>query len=48
MADTVIVLKDGHMMEYGPAKEILHNPTNDYTKMLLSAVPRLKRRQEIV
>ncbi len=48
MADTVIVLKDGHMMEYGPAKEILHNPSNDYTKMLLSAVPRLKRRQESV
>ncbi|SDI70765.1 ABC-type dipeptide/oligopeptide/nickel transport system, ATPase component [Pseudobutyrivibrio sp. 49] len=48
MADTVLVLKDGYMMEYGPAKEILHNPSNDYTKMLLSAVPRLKRRQEIV
>lgn len=48
MADTVLVLKDGYKMEYGPAWDILHNPTNDYTKMLLSAVPRLKKRREIV
>ena len=43
MADTMLVLKDGNMMEYGPAKEILSNPKDEYTKLLLSAVPRLKR-----
>ena len=43
MADTVMVLKQGRMMEYGEAKEILNNPKNDYTKLLLSAVPRLVR-----
>lgn len=43
MADTMLVLKEGRMMEYGPAKDILTNPQNDYTKLLLSAVPRLKR-----
>ena len=43
MADTVLVLKDGRKMEYGPAKEVLEHPQNDYTKELLSAVPKLKR-----
>ena len=45
MADTVMVLKDGRMMEYGPAKEVLEHPQNAYTKELLSAVPRLRRSQ---
>lgn len=43
MADTVLVLKDGKEMEYGPAKEVLENPQNPYTKKLLSAVPKLRR-----
>ena len=43
MADTVLVLKDGRKMEYGPAKEVLEHAQNDYTKELLSAVPKLKR-----
>lgn len=43
MADTMLVLRQGQMMEYGPAKDILENPQNDYTKALLSAVPRLKK-----
>lgn len=43
MADTVLVLKDGRMMEYGPAKEVLEHPQNVYTKELLSAVPKLRR-----
>ena len=43
MADTVLVLKDGRKMEYGPAKEVLEHPQNDYTKELLSAVPKLRR-----
>ena len=47
MADTVLVLKNGHLMEYGKARDILQNPTDEYTRMLLSAVPRLKKRQEI-
>ena len=37
------VLKDGHVMEYGKAKDVLEDPQNDYTKKLLSAVPRLRR-----
>jgi peptide/nickel transport system ATP-binding protein len=45
MADTVLVLKDGRIMEYGSAQQVLQDPQNDYTKKLLSAVPRLRRRQ---
>jgi ABC-type dipeptide/oligopeptide/nickel transport system ATPase component len=43
MADKVLVLKNGRMMEYGNAKDVLEHPQNDYTKELLSAVPKLKR-----
>jgi ABC-type glutathione transport system ATPase component len=43
MADSILVLQNGHMMEYGKAKDILENPQNDYTRKLLSAVPRLRR-----
>ena len=43
MADTVLVLKDGNMMEYGEAKKVIDSPENDYTKHLMEAVPRLKR-----
>ncbi len=44
MADTVLVLKEGRMMEYGPAKKVFESPESEYTKLLLSAVPRLKRK----
>lgn len=43
MADTIMVLKRGNVMEFGKAKDVLENPQNDYTKNLLSAVPRLRR-----
>ena len=43
MADTVLVLQNGNMMEYGPAKSVLEHPQNEYTKELLSAVPKLRR-----
>lgn len=43
MADTVLVLKDGNMMEYGPARQVLNHPENEYTKKLLTAVPKLRR-----
>lgn len=43
MADTVLVLKDGHTMEYGPTEQVLNAPENEYTKKLLAAVPKLRR-----
>jgi ABC-type dipeptide/oligopeptide/nickel transport system ATPase component len=43
MADSILVLQDGRVMEYGRVKEVLDNPQNNYTRKLLSAVPRLRR-----
>lgn len=44
MADTVLVLKDGEVVEYGDARRVLNEPEEKYTEELLSAVPRLGRR----
>ena len=41
MADTVLVLKDGHEIEYG--QKVLQAPEQAYTKKLLAAVPKLRR-----
>ena len=41
MADTVLVLKDGAIVEYGTAGQVLNTPREDYTKELLDAVPKL-------
>lgn len=43
MADSVIVLKDGAVGEYGSAKQVLNDPQDAYTKSLLAAVPKLRR-----
>ena len=43
MADKVLVLKDGETVEYGDTRQGLGNPQADYTRALLSAVPRLRR-----
>ncbi|MCK0113836.1 ABC transporter ATP-binding protein [Ornithinimicrobium sp. F0845] len=41
MADRVCVMFKGELVETGSADEVLLNPQHDYTKMLLSSVPRL-------
>lgn len=43
MADTVLVLQNGNVMEYGRARHVLNNPRSEYTQKLLSAVPKLRR-----
>lgn len=43
MADRVLVMKDGEMVEYGDTVEVLHHPKAAYTKRLLAAVPRLRK-----
>lgn len=44
MADSLLVLKQGKVIEYGPAQQILEAPQAHYTRELLAAVPRLQRR----
>ncbi len=41
MADTIIVMKDGRVVEHGTASQIFHDPQHPYTKALLAAVPHL-------
>lgn len=41
MADKVLIMKDGRIVEYGDKKNVIMHPRNDYTKILLDAVPKL-------
>jgi microcin C transport system ATP-binding protein len=42
MADRVIVLKDGQMVEQGPVEQIFENPSEPYTQALLRAALNLE------
>ncbi|WP_345353506.1 ABC transporter ATP-binding protein [Actinoallomurus liliacearum] len=44
IADRVVVMYQGRVVEEAPVEELFANPRADYTKRLLSAVPRLKPR----
>ena len=39
IADRVLVMYAGHLVEEGPTEEVLQNPKHPYTQLLLSAVP---------
>ena len=39
VADRVLVMYAGHLVESGPAEDVLANPRHPYTQLLLSAVP---------
>ncbi|MEZ5715899.1 MAG: ABC transporter ATP-binding protein [Paracoccaceae bacterium] len=41
IADRVVVMYRGNLVEEGPVEEIFRNPKQDYTRALLAAVPRL-------
>ena len=40
----VVVMQEGKVMEQGPGRQILHEPTHPYTRLLLNCRPRLSRR----
>jgi peptide/nickel transport system ATP-binding protein len=39
VADEVLVMVAGRIVEQGPTDDVLHRPLHDYTRLLLSAVP---------
>lgn len=41
MADRILVLKKGRVVEMGDTKDVINNPSEEYTKKLMAAVPRL-------
>ncbi|MGO2931736.1 dipeptide ABC transporter ATP-binding protein [Microbacterium sp.] len=44
LADRVVVMRDGELVEQGSVRGVLLKPTAPYTKQLLSAVPRIGSR----
>ena len=44
MAHDILVMKDGKIVESGPANDVFSNPKEDYTKTLLEAALNLKSR----
>jgi peptide/nickel transport system ATP-binding protein len=43
LADDILVMKDGRVVEKGNSDQIFNAPQHDYTKSLLAAVPKLGR-----
>ena len=44
MADKVIVVNKGNIVESGDAAAVLHSPSHSYTKSLLESVPKIQKR----
>ena len=45
IADRVVVMQEGKIVETGTAKQVLTKPKHSYTKSLIAAIPRLKPRK---
>lgn len=41
MADTIMVMRAGHVLELGPTDRIIDHPTHEYTASLLASMPSL-------
>jgi oligopeptide/dipeptide ABC transporter ATP-binding protein len=48
MADRILVMYLGRVVEEGPAHEVLHNPKHPYTRALVSSTPRIGVRASAV
>jgi peptide/nickel transport system ATP-binding protein len=40
MADRILVMRQGRIVESGPAEDVYTNPQQEYTRTLLSAIPK--------
>ena len=47
MADKLIVMHHGKVVDHGTREEVLNNPTSDYTKKLLEAVPEMEGKRYV-
>lgn len=48
LADRVLVMHDGHIVEEGETAQVLRKPADVYTRSLIEAVPVLERRSRLV
>jgi peptide/nickel transport system ATP-binding protein len=39
VADRIVVMTSGRLVEHGSADDVIRRPTHEYTRALLSAVP---------
>jgi peptide/nickel transport system ATP-binding protein len=44
LADTVAVMRDGEILEYGPASDLFARPKHEYTQALIDAIPSAQSR----
>ena len=42
MSDRIVVMKEGKIIEMGEADDLYNHPTQEYTKSLINAIPKLK------
>lgn len=47
VSDRAAVMKDGRIVEIGPAEEVFFNPEHPYTKNLIASVPKVHEKWEI-
>ncbi|WP_071795449.1 ABC transporter ATP-binding protein [Natronohydrobacter thiooxidans] len=47
IADSVVVMEKGHVVEAGPASKVLKTPDHPYTKRLIAAVPHLRSENRV-
>ncbi|KMO15116.1 dipeptide ABC transporter ATP-binding protein [Methylobacterium platani] len=47
IADTVVVMEKGHVVEQGTAEQVLQSPTAPYTRRLIAAVPHLTGKDRV-
>jgi len=45
IADRVVVMQEGQIVETGTTKQVLNKPEHDYTKSLIAAIPKLNPRK---
>ncbi|HET8844840.1 MAG TPA: hypothetical protein VFN35_25435 [Ktedonobacteraceae bacterium] len=43
LSDEILVLNHGQVVEQGPAMRVIRQPSDEYTRLLLEAIPRLDR-----
>jgi len=46
LADRIAVMYQGRIVEVGPAEQVLNSPKHPYTRLLLSAVPRIGKERK--
>ena len=47
LSDDLMVMSQGHVVEYGKTRDVIDNPQAEYTKTLLSAVPEIGGRRYV-